>query len=148
MRTTPPALALALLVLSSVSLSACQRDEPTGPAIPASSDPQGNDLVEGAVVVADEYGGGYRVLKMVHVDDYPLPLGHEYHLIAFDPKVATFEEGAKVWSESKAKGGLAVKMGHVFTRKVDFMKRAYRVIAVEPVTAEERKPYLEAVRGH
>jgi hypothetical protein len=148
MRTPTLFATLFVLGLALASSTGCQREELSGPPVPASSDPQGNDLVAGAVVVADEYGGGYRLLKIVHLDDYPLPLGHELHFIAYDPVVKTFEEGAKVWNEAKTKGPLAIAKDHVFARKIDFLKRAYRVIGQEPVTPEERKPYLESVRGH
>lgn len=148
MRTPPLFATLLALGLAFGSSIGCQRDEPTGPPVPASSDPQGNDLVPGAIVVAEEHGGGYRVLKIVHLDDYPLPLGHELHFIAYEPVVKTFEEGAKAWGEAKTKGPLAIAKDHVFARKVDFLKRAYRVVGQEPVTPENRKPYLDSVRGH
>jgi hypothetical protein len=136
------------LLASALALMAagCDRDGATdaAPAVPASSDPKGMDIVEGAILVAEEAGGGYRVLKMVHIDDYPEPIGYELHFIAFDPKVDSFEAGAKLWARDKGK--LKVALDHVYVRKVNFMRRAYRVAAVEPVTKEERKAYEDAIR--
>jgi hypothetical protein len=108
--------------------------------IPTSSDPQGKDLVEGAVVTAQESIGGYRLYKILHVDDLPEPFGTEYHFIAYDPKADTLEESVQIWRQGRAK----VALDHFEVRKVHFMPRDHRVIAVEPVTDDERKPYLKA----
>lgn len=117
------------------------RTEGDAPALTA-PDPAGKDLVVGAVVAATEKSGGVRLYKIVHVDDYPDPIGHEYHMIAYDPKVPSFEEAPKAWKS----GGLRVIDDHVLVRFVDFRKRDRRVVAVEPVTDEERKPYLQSRR--
>jgi hypothetical protein len=103
-------------------------------------DPNGKDIVAGAVVAAvtmAEKEPGVRTYKVVHVDDYPEPIGYNYHLIAYDPKAATFEEARDV----RARGPMKVVLAHLEVRAVDFLKRDHRVIANEPVTAEERAAY-------
>lgn len=103
-------------------------------------DPRGKDIVEGAVVAAvttAEKEPGIRTYKVVHVDDYPEPVGYQYHLIAYDPKAATFEEAREIRGQAPMK----IVMPHLEVRAVDFLKRDHRVIAKEPVTAEERAPY-------
>jgi hypothetical protein len=120
-------LALGLL------LAACNKPLPP-------PDPNGKDIVEGAVVAAvttAEKEPGVRTYKVVHVDDYPEPIGHNYHLIAYDPKASSFEEARDI----RARGSMKVVMGHVEVRAFDFLKRDHRVIAKEAVTNEERAPY-------
>ena len=99
------------------------------------------DLVEGAVIAAVEtngYGPGTtRLLKIVHVDDFPAPLDYEFHMIAYEPKGNTWEECARLWKDKQVK----VIQDHFIVRKVDFMTRDYRVITKEPITPEERAPY-------
>lgn len=106
-------------------------------------DPQGKDIVAGAVVAAvtkAEKEPGIRTYKVVHVDDYPQPIGFNYHLIAYDPKAPTFDDARDI----RARGGMKVVMPHFEVRAVDFLPRDHRVIAVEPITAEERAPYEKA----
>jgi hypothetical protein len=107
------------------------------PAIPASHDPKGADLVDGAVLAATETAGGIRLLKIVHVDDYPLPLDYEFHMIAYDPKAQTWEEAARMWKDKSVK----VIVPHFSVRRVDFMVRDYRVLFNEKITPEEKAPY-------
>lgn len=114
------------------------------PPIPTAHDANGADLVEGAVIAAVETNGvgagTTRLLKIVHVDDFPLPLDYEFHMIAYEPKGNTWEECARLWRDKKVK----IIQDHFIVRKVDFMTRDYRVIAVEPVTPEEKAPYDKA----
>jgi len=112
------------------------------PPIPAAHDPKGDDLVEGAVLAAIEGPGSvgagkYRLLKIVHVDDFPLPLDFEFHMIAYEPKGETWEEAARLWKDKRVK----VTIDHFIVRKVDFMTRDYRVLFKEPITPEEQAPY-------
>jgi hypothetical protein len=129
--------ALATLSLFSALLTApllgCNR-------VPASSDPQGKDLVEGAVVTAEESIGGYRLYKILHVDDNPEPFGTEYHLVAYDPKAETLEQSAQIFRQ----GNLQVALDHFEVQKAPFLKRNHRVLAVEPVTDAERAPYIKS----
>lgn len=133
-------LAAALLAGGLSLAPACDEG---APLVPASADPKGKDLVKGAVVAAAESSGGIRLYKIVHVDDYPPPIGYELHMIAYDPKAPTFEEAAKLW---KKKDGLKVALDHVHVQITPFLQRDRRVLLVEPVTDEEMKPYLRSKR--
>ena len=133
-------LAAALLAGGLSVTAACNEG---APSVPASADPQGKDLVKGAVVAAAESSGGIRLYKIVHVDDYPPPIGYELHMIAYDPKVQSYEEAAKLW---KKKEGVSVVLDHVHVQLVQFLMRDRRVLAVEPVSDEELKPYLRSKR--
>lgn len=123
-------------------LLGCGRSTETSnaPALPASSDPQGKDLVEGAIVTAEESIGGYRLYKILHVDDLPEPFGTEYHLMAYDPKADTLAESVQIFRQGK----MHVVLDHFEVRKVHFIKRDHRVIAVEPITAAEQAPYIKS----
>jgi hypothetical protein len=125
------------LSLTLVALG-CGGDAPIPPP-----DPKGKDLVEGVVVAAvtsAEATPGIRTYKVIHVDDYPEPVGFNLHMIAYDPKAPTFAEAARV----RKKGGMKVVMGHLEVRLSDFLTRDHRVIAKESITDEERAPYIRA----
>jgi hypothetical protein len=122
------ALASASLALLLVGAS-CDSQPPIPPP-----DPEGKDLVAGAIIAAKEKTGGIRVYKMVHVDDYPPPIGHEFHMVAYNPIAPTFEEARRL---HKTKG-LTVVLDHILVRKVLFMPRDHRVIAQEAVTEQEQ----------
>ena len=68
---------------------------------------------------------------------------HDLHMIAYDPKVQTFQEAA----ELRRKGELTVAMDHLMVRLVNFMPRDHRVISNEPVSDDERAPYLRSVKS-
>lgn len=126
-----PLVAIAIAALA----AACQ----STPPVPAASDPDGKDLVEGAVVAAAESSGGVRLYKIVHVDDLPEPIGYEYHMIAYDPKAPTYEEAAKLWAGAQR----TIAIPHIEVRKIHFMPRDHRVLKVEPVSPAELQPYLD-----
>jgi hypothetical protein len=131
---------LVLALAAATALGAC-RGEP----LPA-PDPRGKDLVEGAVVAAVTTGektAGVRTYKVLHVDDYPEPIGYNLHLVAYDPKAPTFDEAAA----QRKRGGMTVVMKHFEVRLIDFIGRDHRVIARELLTDEELKPYADA-RDH
>lgn len=128
----------AALALLAFTLVACK----STPTVPASSDPDGKDLVEGAVVAATETSGGVRLYKIVHVDDLPEPLGYEYHMIAYDPKATSFETAAQLWGSPEKQVALA----HIEVRKIHFMPREHRVLKVESVSPAELAPYLNRHR--
>src|SRR5262245_58023062 len=139
------ALTLSPALLLVPVLSGCGRSSTSdAPAIPASSDPEGKDLVEGAVVAAQEKSGGYRLYKIVHVDDYPDPIGYAYHFIAYAPKGTSLADAAKLWKQ----GAVHVELDHIEVRQVDFMPRDHRVIAVEKVTEAEIAPYNKVRRSY
>jgi len=129
---------MLVLCLALAGLPACKHDAP----VPESSDPQGKDLVEGAVVAAVESSGGVRLYKIIHVDDYPEPAGPEYHMIAYNPKTPTFQDAANLWKHRRNE--VTIALDHIFVRLVSFGKRDHRVLAVEPVTDAEKQPYLKA----
>lgn len=104
-------------------------------------DPEGKDIVPGAIVAAEELGNGIRLYKVQHVDDYPKPMGPEYHMIAYEPKAKTFEEAREMWQDHKVK----VVLDHIFVRGVNFLPRDHRVLMVEPVTEEELAPYKKSI---
>jgi hypothetical protein len=138
--STPTRLVLlALALLGASALPACSKGstEEAAPHIPASSDPAGKDIVEGAVIAAHEKGGGIRLYKVTHVDDYPDPIGYEYHMIAYDPKCDTYERCAVLWQKHDAK----VSYEHLVVREVNFLPRDHRVLFVEPLTEAERATY-------
>jgi len=123
--------------MSLATLPACKRDAP----VPATSDPEGKDIVEGAVLAAAESSGGYRLYKVVHVDDLPDPAGAEYHMIAYDPKTPTLQDAANLWKYKR--GDVKVAIDHILVRLVNFGKRDHRTLFVEPVTDEEKAPYIK-----
>lgn len=134
-KTIPSSLAAGALLLAAVA--GCSNNPIPPP------DPKGKDIVVGAVVAAAtsaEKEPGIRTYKVVHVDDYPEPVGYNYHLIAYDPKAPSFEQAREI----RQRGHMKVVMPHFEVRAVDFLKRDHRVIAVEPVTAEELAPYERA----
>jgi hypothetical protein len=132
-------LALAAAVCAGIlSLApACSRG---APPVPESSDPEGKDLVVGAVVAAAEQSGGIRLYKIVAVEELPEPLGPDLHMIAYEPKAQTFQEAA----ELRRKGGMSVVKDHMMVRLANFMPRDHRVISHEAVSDEERAPYLRS----
>ncbi len=146
--STPHRLAaLALAVLTAGATAACGKGsapaEEAAPRVPASSDPAGKDIVEGAVIAAQEKVGGYRLYKVTHVDDYPDPIGYEYHMIAYDPKCDTLDVAAKTWKDKKA----TPMFDHLVVREVSFLPRDHRVLFVEPLTPAELATYTKATGG-
>ncbi|WP_437591826.1 hypothetical protein [Sorangium sp. So ce1000] len=133
-------IALAAVCAGILTLSpACDR----APSVPETSDPAGKDLVVGAVVAAAEQSGGFRIYKIVEVEDLPKPLGPDLHMIAYDPKAQSFQEAA----ELHRKGKLTVAKDHMPVGLVYFLPRDHRVISNEPVSDEERAPYLRSVQS-
>ncbi|APR74949.1 Hypothetical protein A7982_00295 [Minicystis rosea] len=136
LRTT---LSMMALAVTSVLLPACNKPIPP-------PDPKGKDIVAGAVVAAvttAEKEPGIRTYKVIHVDDYPEPVGHNYHLIAYDPKAKTFEEAR----ELRWRGVMTVVLPHFEVRAVDFLPRDHRVLGVEPLSDQERSAYEKARTG-
>ncbi|MBW2454292.1 MAG: hypothetical protein JRI68_07270 [Deltaproteobacteria bacterium] len=125
------------VVLSLVALPACQcSDRTAGPPIPASSDPEGRDLVEGAIVLATAKQGGVRIYKIKGVNYFPPPMGDELVMIAFTELGNDFEHAAKLWRQRK----LTVVLPNVRVQQHMFNRnRDYRIIGTEPVTDQEKK---------
>ena len=135
---------LAAVIALAALASACGKGGDAAPPVPASSDPEGNDLVVGAVIAAAEPSGGYRLNKLIAVEPYPPPLSPELHLIAYNPKGSTYEEAARI---RRKKASVSIVLDHVEVRKIDFIKRDHRVLLVEPVTDAEKAPYLRAMQS-
>ncbi len=144
MRTPHRLTALVLAAFTAAATPACSQgcssSEEAAPHIPASSDPAGKDLVEGAVIASREGQGGIRLYKVTHVEELPEPLGTEYHMIAYDPKSDTFEQAAKIWQKHEAK----VSFEHLVVRDIHFLPRDHRVVFVEPLTDAERLTYTRS----
>lgn len=132
----PSALFLTCAAIAAIGVASCKPKELPPP------DPGGADMVVGAVVGAAETTGGIRLYKIVHVDDYPLPIGHELHMIAYEPKVNTFEDGAKLWTRERER--VKVAMPYLSSMKHIFTKRDHRVLTVEPVTEDEQAAWKKA----
>lgn len=103
--------------------------------MPASSDPEGNDLVVGAIVIATENTGGVRIYKLKETKYFPPPMGDEIVLLAFNEKGNDFAHAAALWHQRN----LTVALENVRVPRSAFRKnRDYRVIATEPVTEAEK----------
>ena len=125
---------LGLAVLATAGGCNC-RAEATGPPVPASSDPTGKDLVEGAVVAATEKQGGVRLYKIKKVSFFPPPMTDELVMIAFAETGNDFVHAAKLWQQRK----LTVVLPNVRVARGQFVaNRDYRVIAREPVVAADK----------
>lgn len=131
-------LFMVVVLGCALASSASCKDAPS--TVPAASDPQGKDLVEGAVVAATEAAGGIRLYKIVHVDDYPDPIGYQLHMVAYQEKASTFEEAASMWK----KGGMTVALNWMVVAMHLFLPRDHRVLAVEKVTDAEMAGYNHA----
>lgn len=127
------ALASALCL---ATLSGCRTDgKGSGPPVPASSDPEGKDLVVGAIVIAYEKPSkSYRLYKVKEVNYFPPPVGDELVMIAYSEVGNDFQHASDLWR----KRDLSVAIPNVRVAKHMFMQRDYRVIENEPVTDADR----------
>lgn len=122
-------------------VSACDGTEKADiPPIPSARHPNLEDLKVGVVIGAME-PQGVRLIKVLRVDDFPMPLDYEYHMTAYDPLAPTWEEAAKLWRRKEVK----IVVPHFIVRKVDFQKRDYRVLATEPLTDDEKENLARAM---
>ena len=133
MRTWFIASAAAVALLC----SACRTDGAgSGPPVPASSDPEGKDLVEGAIVIAyEEPSQSYRLYKIKKINFFPPPMGDELVMIAFQETGNDFQHASDLWR----RGELSVAVPNARVQRVMFNKRDYRVIDVQPVTEIDHK---------
>ena len=126
------------VVLGSVLLLLGCRTDGTGsgPPVPASSDPEGTDLVVGAVVAAFEKpSNSVRLYKIEERNYFPPPLGDELVMIAFQETGNDFQHASDLWR----KGDLSVAVTPVRVQVPMFLKRDYRVLEVQPVTDAEKR---------
>ena len=127
------AWAAAILLFAGPFAAGCKSD-PSGPLIPASSDPTGNDLVAGAIVAAFEKDGGVRLYKIKETLYFPPPLSDELVMLAFNEKGGDFQHAALLYEQRD----LTVAVPSVRVYRHMFIQRDYRVLAVEPVSDAER----------
>ena len=132
------AMRARLLVLAALALApaACGRNG--GPPPAASSDPEGKDLVEGAVVAAVEKTGGVRILKVVEVVYFPPPVGDELVMTAYDEMARDFQHASDLWATRRPSKQMTVALTKVRVHRQNFARRDYRIIANEAVTEEEK----------
>jgi len=125
------------VALPLMALPACQcNDRNAAPPVPASADPEGKDLVVGAIVLATAKEGGVRIYKIKEVNYFPPPVGDELVMIAFAELGNDFEHAAKLWKQRK----LSVVVANVRVQQHMFHRnRDYRVIATEPVTEQDKQ---------
>lgn len=120
-----------------LALLGCRSDgKGTGPAIPASSDPEGKDLIVGAIIIAHEKpSGGVRIYKIKEVNYFPPPVGDELVMLAFQETGNDFRHASDLWRRRN----LTVAVVNVRVQRQMFNQRDYRVIGQEPVTELEKK---------
>jgi hypothetical protein len=111
-----------------------RKSSSTSPPV-ASSDPQGKDLVPGAIVAATEKSGGIRLYKVVESNWFPDPMGEELVMIAYDEKAETFDQARVLWTERD----LTVVVPIVRVAKHAFVAREHRLIGTEAVTEQDKK---------
>lgn len=125
----------ALGLVATVATSGCRSSSATeGPPVPASSDPEGKDLVPGAIVAAVEKTGGVRLYKVVDSLYFPPPMTDELVMIGYAEKSDDFARASALW----ASGKLTVALGQVRVQRHMFRTRDYRVLANVPVTDADR----------
>jgi hypothetical protein len=136
MRPSTSALLLGLSLLASSLLAGCRTDgKGTGPPVPASSDPEGKDIVEGAIVAAHEKSGGVRLYKVKEVKYFPPPMSDELVMVAFNEKANDFKHASDLWRRRK----FTVAVANARVQRHMFIQRDYRVLTKEPVTEIDKK---------
>jgi hypothetical protein len=129
-------IVMGCVMLASMALLGCPSSSDAGPPVPASSHPEGQDLVPGAIVVAAEKGGGVRIFKVKEVAYFPPPVGDELVMLAFREKGNDFAHAAKLYRQRR----LTVVLPNVRVPLATFNReRDYRVLATEKVTEAEKK---------
>jgi len=114
---------LAALTLSPVlflmpALAGCGNSSPATPCHPASSDPQGKTWSRAQSSPRRRGAAANRLYKIVHVDDYPDPIGYEYHFIVYSRRPTSLVEAAKFWRQ----GTVHVELDHIEVRQLEFMR--------------------------
>ena len=129
--------AVLFVVLVGIAASGCRSDgKGSGPPVPASSDPEGKDLVIGSIVVAyEEPSKSYRLYKVKEVNYFPPPMGDELVMIAFNEVANDFKHASDLWR----KRDLTVVVPNVRVQRHRFRKRDYRVLTHEPVTEVDKQ---------
>lgn len=135
-RSLPSVVLVAACVAGSAG---CKGDAPQGPPVPASSDPDGRDLVPGAIVAAFEKGAAVkreavRLYKVVDSIYFPPPMSDELVLIAYEETSPDFQTAAARF----ASGKLTIAAPQVRVQRHMFRMRDYRVLTNLPVTDADR----------
>jgi hypothetical protein len=127
-------VAIAMCVL--LTSGACRSDgKGTGPPVPASADPDGNDLKIGAIVVAfEEPSKSYRLYKIKEVNFFPPPMSDELVMLAFAETGNDFQHASDLWR----KRDLTVALANVRVQRHMFLKRDYRVLEYEAVSDADK----------
>ncbi len=126
----------ALAVAGALTLGGCKSDgKGSGPPVPASSDPEGKDIVVGAIVAASEDAGGVRLYKVKEVLYFPPPMTDELVMISFQEKGNDFQHASDLWRRRK----LTVSIPSVRVQRHMFITRDYRVLTHEPVTEADKQ---------
>jgi hypothetical protein len=127
-------VAIAMCVL--LTSGACRSDgKGTGPPVPASADPDGNDLKVGAIVVAfEEPSKSYRLYKIKEVNFFPPPMSDELVMVAFAETGNDFQHASDLWR----KRDLTVAVANARVQRHMFLKRDYRVLEYEAVSDADK----------
>jgi hypothetical protein len=128
-----------MVAAAGLALSGCNgcgraHERTDAPPVPASADPEGKDLVPGAIVAAVEKSGGIRIYKMVERNWFPDPIGDELVMIAYEQKADTFEHARDMW----LKHDLTIALPKVRVPRQMFLPRDHRVVASEPVSDADK----------
>jgi hypothetical protein len=139
MRAYRTLVALGFVTSCAVGAVGCKSSEPEGPPVPASSDPEGKDLVPGAIVAAQEKGNAVknediRLYKVIESTYFPPPMSDELVMIAYQETTRDFRSAAALY----ASGKLTIAMPQVRVQRHLFRTRDYRVLANVPVTDADR----------
>ncbi|MBN4059107.1 hypothetical protein JYT22_00475 [Endomicrobium sp. AH-315-J14] len=130
MRRLETRVLIMLALLLTMAMPACKSDKHLGPVPPASSDPEGKDLVPGVIVAANEKSGGIRIYKVIEEVYFPKPVGNELVMLAYHEKANTFQHASDLWKQ----GGMTIAHSKVRVAKHRFITRDHRVIATAAVT--------------
>ena len=125
------------MAMTAIFAGGCRTEgQGSGPPIPASSEPEGKDLIPGAIVLAlDEKRKAVRIYKVVSFQYFPPPVGDELVMIAFNEMGNDFRHASDLWQQRK----LTVAMPRVKVQRQMFAGRKYRVIHHEPVSEADKK---------
>jgi len=127
-------MAVAALV-SVLGCNGCRKsDADRVPPVPASADPEGKDIVPGAIVAAEEKPSGIRLYKVLEVNWFPDPIGDELVMIAYSEKGDTYEQCRELW----IKHNLTITLPKARVAKHMFIRREHRIIATEAVSDADK----------
>lgn len=125
-----------LVAMSLAPALGCKSSQPEALPVPASSEPEGRDLVAGAIVAAFETVGTppkVRLYKVIEVKYFPPPMSDAIIMVAYNETGADFQEAARLYQQ----GGLTVAIANVDVQRHLFRRRDYRVLANAPVTSAD-----------